>query len=309
VNAIVDALGLTLKDLRVPSSTPPHASPNDHKRIAAIYDYCDAQGNLVHETLRYEPKDFRQRRPDPTQPGAYLWSLKGIEPVLYHLPSVLQAKATGEIIYLCEGEKDADALTALGLTATCNAMGAGKWRDSYSQTLSGAHVIILPDNDQAGKDHTSLVKRSLQGKAASVQVVELPGLPDKGDVSDWLKAGGTREQLEAFAQAPAGSTPEDPTSKPLSASLVSFDELMQLQIPERKLYMDWLKERSIVMVYGPRGVGKTMQLLGLSISLATGKPFLKWAVHQSVGVLYVDGEMSLAELGVPGVIRVMPSMT
>ena len=83
---------------------------------------------LVHQTVRLTPKAFRQRRPDPVHPGAWLWNLEGVEPVLYHLPQVIEAIQRGEPIYVVEGEKDAEALQALGLTATCNAMGAGKWR-------------------------------------------------------------------------------------------------------------------------------------------------------------------------------------
>src|SRR4029450_11211169 len=94
------------------------ARTNGHKRIVTVYDYYDAHGTLVHQTVRYEPKDFRQRRPDPVTPGAYLWNLKGIEPVLYNLPAVLAALAQGTPIHLAEGERDADTLTALGYVGT-----------------------------------------------------------------------------------------------------------------------------------------------------------------------------------------------
>jgi hypothetical protein len=90
-----------------------------------------------------EPKSFRQLRPDPDKPGKWLWNLDGITPVLYRLPQVLAAVKSGQTIYIVEGEKDADNLHALGLTATCNAMGAGKWRDSYSEALRGASVVII----------------------------------------------------------------------------------------------------------------------------------------------------------------------
>jgi putative DNA primase/helicase len=86
------------------------------------------------------------------------------------------------------------------------------------------------------------------------------------------------------------------TAQPLSASLVSFEELLTLQVPPRATYLDWLTERSLNMVYGPRGVGKTMALLGLSLSLTTSRPFLTWPIHQTAGVLYVDGEMALDAL-------------
>ena len=78
-------------------------------------------------------------------------------------------------------------------------MGAGKWRDHYADALKGRTCIIIPDNDQAGREHAQQVAQSLQGKAASVKVVELPGLPEKGDVSDFLAAGGTVDQLDELA--------------------------------------------------------------------------------------------------------------
>ncbi len=55
--------------------------------------------------------------------------------------------------------------------------------------------MILPDIDEPGRNHAQLVARKLSGKARSVKVVELPGLGEKGDVSDWLSKGGTAESL------------------------------------------------------------------------------------------------------------------
>jgi len=171
------------------------ANPNKEDRlIVATYDYSDAEGKLVHQTVRYLPKDFSQRRPDGK--GGWIWNLKGITPVLYHLPEVLEAVKKGETVHVCEGEKDAENLRKLGLVATTNPMGAGKWRPEYGDVLSGASVVILPDNDEAGRKHADQVARSLTDKVTSVRLVKLPGLTDKGDVSDWLRAGGTREELE-----------------------------------------------------------------------------------------------------------------
>ncbi len=115
-------------------------------------------------------------------------------PVLYNLP-VLKTTDPSVTVWVCEGEKDADRLGSYDLVTTTNPMGAGKWRDEYSETLCGRAVAILPDNDEPGRKHAREVAQSLQGKAVSVKVVELPGLPQKGDVSDWLDAGGTVERL------------------------------------------------------------------------------------------------------------------
>lgn len=163
------------------------------------YKYRDAAGNLVFEVVRKVPKDFRQRHPDPDQPGKWIWNMKGIERVPYRLPELLAAPVDS-LVFIPEGEKDADRLASLGLVATCNVGGAGKWHKEYSQHLQGRAVVILPDNDQAGRDHAADVAKKLAGIAASVRIVELPGLPEKGDVSDWLAAGHTLADLDALTR-------------------------------------------------------------------------------------------------------------
>jgi Primase C terminal 2 (PriCT-2) len=182
---------------------------------AIVYDYYDAAGTLVHQTVRCVPKRFFQRQPDPERPGAYIKSLQGIEPVLYHLPQVLAAIQRGDSVYLVEGEKDADTLAALGLTATTCAMGAKAWRPSYTDTLRGASVILLGDNDPDGAAHVQLVVTKLVGHVARLKVV--PGLhteAPKSDVSDWVAAGGTHAALAEAVAAVAWGTHPVPTPPP-----------------------------------------------------------------------------------------------
>jgi len=178
----------------------------------AVYRYLDEQGELLFEVVRFPGKDFRQRRPDGN--GGWVWGLKGVRRVLYRLPEVLAAVREGRTVFVAEGEKDADNLTALGLTATTAPMGAGKWQPEYGEALRGARVVILPDNDEPGRKHAEAVAKALAGVAAEVKAVELPGLPPKGDVSDWLGAGGTKEELLALVEAaepwqPPAGTGED----------------------------------------------------------------------------------------------------
>jgi hypothetical protein len=164
---------------------------------------------VLFEVVRFkDPKDFRQRR--PLGNGIYAWDLKGVTPILYKLPDLLAADPA-EIVWIPEGEKDVDNLWRRGLVSTCNPMGALKWRDRYSDDLKGRHCVVIPDNDPPekkypegkGQRHAQEVARSLHGKAASVKVVELPGVPEKGDVTDFLNVGGTVDQLrELAAKAP-----------------------------------------------------------------------------------------------------------
>jgi putative DNA primase/helicase len=107
-------------------------------------------------------------------------------------------------VFICEGEKDVDALVALGLTATTNHGGAGKWRAEHTAALVAAavpEVVVLRDQDEAGEKHAAGVAAHNLAGGLPVKRVELPGLPPKGDVSDWLAAGGTRAELLALAAA------------------------------------------------------------------------------------------------------------
>jgi hypothetical protein len=163
-----------------------------------IYQYRGPSGALLFEVVRYPPKRFLQRRPAPG--GGYEWNLDGVERVPYRLPE-LSAADPGELVVIAEGEKDCGNLVAKGFVATCNAGGAGKWRPEFSDHLAGRHVAILGDNDKPGRDHAEQVAKSLIGKAASIKVLELPDLPEEGDVSDWLQRGGTAEGLRAIIEA------------------------------------------------------------------------------------------------------------
>jgi 5S rRNA maturation endonuclease (ribonuclease M5) len=170
---------------------PPKSKTHTRRpKIVATYDYCDERGHRLYQSVRLEPgrdggkKDFRQRQPDGS--GGWIWNLRGVRRVLYRLPELYEAPRD-RLVFVVEGEKDVDRLRAEGLLATTNAMGAGKWCPDYTEALRGRHVVILPDNDEPGRKHARAVAEALKGVAASVKVVELPGLPEKGDVSDWLQ--------------------------------------------------------------------------------------------------------------------------
>jgi hypothetical protein len=177
-------------------------------RAVAVYDYTDAMGNLIFQTVRYDPKDFRQRQPDGK--GGHIWSLKGVQPVPYRLPDLIEAIANRRTVAVVEGEKDVDNLAKIGITATCNHGGAGKnkWKPAiHGAPLKGANVIVIPDNDSPGRAHAAWIAQSLKSWADKVRVFEPPGLPPGGDISDWLANGGTADQfwalVEQTSKAPA----------------------------------------------------------------------------------------------------------
>jgi hypothetical protein len=187
------------------------------KIVTAEFSYSDANGTLmfVVERIEYQDangakvlardgkikKSFRQKRPDPDRPGKWIWNIDGVPALPYRLPELTEAIAADQIA-IVEGEKCADALWNIGIPATTNAMGAGKWKPELNKYFAGADIILLPDNDSAGYQHIQDVGAALSS-IAKLRVLLLPSLPLKGDVCDWLAAGGTREALDGLiARAP-----------------------------------------------------------------------------------------------------------
>lgn len=149
--------------------------------LKAVYSYLDRLGNEVYQVCRFEPKTFRQRR---MVSGAWVWNMEGVERVLYRLPQI----QASPVVWIVEGEKDADNLVRLGFCATCNVGGAGKWMDSYTEALTGKEIAICGDNDKPGQEHVQKVFDSLAGKAKTVRVVKIP--PPHKDASDYIQAMG-----------------------------------------------------------------------------------------------------------------------
>jgi putative DNA primase/helicase len=169
------------------------AHPRARGRIVETYDYADEHGQLLYQTVRFIPKDFRQRKPDGR--GGWDWTLQDVRLVPYRLPELLAADR-GQLVLVCAGEKDVERARELGFVSTTNPLGEGKWREAYSEHLRSRRVAVIPHNDGPGEKHGEAVARSLHGKAASVKVLRLPGVPEGGgDLSDWADAGGTAEDL------------------------------------------------------------------------------------------------------------------
>jgi hypothetical protein len=180
-------------------------------RIVATFDYRGLDGRLRYQSCRIEPgpngrpKTFKQRRPDGH--GGWMWNVKGVELVLYRLAD-LQGK---EAVFIVEGERKADRLSDLGLPATCNVGGAGKWKPEYATCLHDGgtrRVAVLGDNDQPGRKHVEDdVAPSCHAAGLVVKLPVLPGLPPKGDIIDWLNAGHMREELLALTRETPNWTP------------------------------------------------------------------------------------------------------
>jgi 5S rRNA maturation endonuclease (ribonuclease M5) len=252
------------------------------RQIVATYRYEDWAGELVHEVVRYAPKEFRQRRPDGR--GGYQWNMKGVAPLLYNLPRVHDAVIGGELVIVVEGEKDADRLNALGLVATCNAGGAGKWKPEHSRQIAGARVAIIPDNDEAGRTHAEQVAVALREGNHDVRLVELQVDARKGDVSDWLDAGGTAAQLrELIEVAPQWR----PAFKP-RFPLVWFGQ-EDARGPLKWLVRGLLVTSGLSVFFGAPKSTKTFVALDLALHIAHGRDWYGMRVQRG-GVAYICGE-------------------
>lgn len=160
--------------------------------IVAVYPYCSESGTPLYEVYRTADKQFPVQLPDGT------WGCGDLS-VLYLLPELIELSAEypDEPIFICEGEKDVDRCYDEGLTpATCIRGGAsGKWRPEFNKYVSGRKVVILADNDKAGRAFANRIAAQLKDVAASVKIIEFRELPEKGDVSDFFDADGTVDQL------------------------------------------------------------------------------------------------------------------
>ena len=194
--------GSSSTSVRTTPATFPASAPAG--AIKATYDYVDEGDKLLFQVVRQEPKDFRQRQPG-AEPGTWIEHVKGVRRVIYRLPDIIAATSTGDVVYVVEGEKDADRLGALGLVATTCPGGAGKWLAQYSEVMRDADVVIIPDNDKSGRDHAAQVATSLNGIAKRIRILDLakhwPECPEKGDVSDWLDADGTADRIVQMIEA------------------------------------------------------------------------------------------------------------
>jgi uncharacterized protein DUF3987 len=163
-DSILSVLNLGWSDL--------FAEPSKRERqIIAEYDYQDEEGHLLYQVVRFDPKDFRQRKPEGT---GWAWSLNGVRRVPYLLPEVLKSEGP---LFIVEGEKDVHTLRVHGFTATTNAGGAGKWDEAWTPYFWGRTIFLVPDTDEPGFDHANRIANLLRD-VADVRFIRLYGAKD-----------------------------------------------------------------------------------------------------------------------------------
>jgi hypothetical protein len=257
------------------------APPPWMRPIATTYDYTDEAGTLLFEVVRFddgfEPR-FMQRR------GRKGWGLGDARRVLYRLPEVVAAIAARQPVFVVEGEKDADNLRAASVVATTNPMGAGNWKAAYSEMLRGADVVLVGDNDEAGRKHVAQVASALHGIASRLRVFDLakawPECPAKGDVSDWLEAGHTAAELETLVAAlPNWMPKEQPQRTAETPSVVNVVSVVWPVMADAAYHG---LAGDVVRIIGPHSEADPVALL-VQLLIAAGNLMGRTAYYQVEG--------------------------
>ena len=298
--SIVNALGLTWRDLFDKSITEPSKNSlgesinNTHVsgdgfahvrasqgRIQTIYPYVDEEGRLLYENVRLYPKNFRQRRFDVG--GEPVWNLEGVRRVPYRLPEIIKGVEAGADVFLCEGEKDADALAELGFVASS----FKNWTEDFNQYVQGRHVIICRDHDVPGVTQSNEAARILLRSAASVKVLDMfpdRELPDKHglDISDYIRwcveaEGADEDTLKERICVAVDHTPawKDPKAVKCTDYFVVrggndwMDRSKSQPIP-KKLFGEFWFENELCILFADTNVGKSILAVQIADAISRG---------------------------------------
>lgn len=264
------------------------------RSVVAQYVYTDEIGKPLFRVVRYEPKAFSQQR---MEGGEWVNGLKDTRRVLYRLPEVVTAVHEDKAVFVVEGEKDSDnCRTKLNVCATTSPMGAGKWQQEYSVSLAGAQVVLVPDNDAIGRKHMLEVAKSLYESGCRVKFLDLPGIPPKGDISDWIEMGGDEMTLAFLIERtkewkPAKAGPELTRADSIVPKEVEW--LWEGRIPKGKLSL----------IVGDPGLGKSTITLDIAARISKG---LMWPDRGQASrgeILILSAEDGLEDTVVPRLMK------
>ncbi|MHB1696595.1 MAG: CHC2 zinc finger domain-containing protein [bacterium] len=245
---------------------PPKTDKEIEKKTAT-YVYDDENGKILYEKEKWE----RFKGEERTSKRFAFYSYEGAKRVvgkgnnkliLYNLKDVLSC----ETVFICEGEKDADTLKSVwpdkNTAFTTNATGAESWEDSYDIYFKEKNIVVLEDNDEAGRRRSEKLKTAVEPAAKSFKIIKFEELDEHGDVSDYLEKFSLEELIVKIDSA------ERKADKP---------ELVRLNVFELKVYVDktdYMLPNFIPLKRGKANTvsGATLEFL-IYISLVLSKKF------------------------------------
>ena len=300
VESIVQALGITMNDLFTEKrERKPEAKSKSRPKIVKVYNYRDETGATVLQKCRYEDKSFTWRRPDGK--GGWIWKRGDIPHRLY-----VAGDLSKPGIAVCEGEKDADSLHALGIDAVSgeNGAGPGKWLPEYTEQLKGKTVVIFGDNDEVGRAYAEETANALHGVAKSVQLFDLrtvwPEIPEHGDVSDLIAALGTNRANDLVTYLIANTPEWIPTAKADSeadkiASMLICADTVEYT-PPKWLIEPYFQRGKGTLIQADPGTGKTAFMCAVAAAVSTGNRLNGLEVETPGNVLMLSVEDDLGIL-------------
>lgn len=275
---------------------------NGQAQFVESYIYYDADNNPYRKIDRLKIPNGKKSFPQSKRKGGrWVSGTKGQTPIPYNLPAATKA----EIIFIPEGEAHCNALDRLGFVGSCNPGGAGNWDERLNKWFRGKHIVILPDNDDQGRKHAQQVAESLSGIAATIRVVDLPGLPEKGDIIDWFDSfepddsadAGDFEQMAEKLSMLVESAPEWvpdplPDEVPARGNLeITEAEWSGSKLTPRCIVRDYIYA-DVAVLAAPGGTGKTTIKLYELIHIILGRDLYGLETVSPGWCLYVTAEDS-----------------
>ena len=289
--------------------------PLQSMTLEQSWNYVDEDGSVLFVKHRYKTHDAKGKTYKLMSHvnGRQIPSMKDVKIVPYKLPELLDAVRANRVIYICEGEKAADAVRSLGLVATTCHGGASSWFKDINPYFTNASIVILPDNDQPGFKYARSIVRELLPFAKKIRIVNLPDLEHKEDAFEWVnKYSGSREDLAALArqatviteeiQEPetietieenvdAVSTNEKNTTSPDIPPKFEIEHWSSIQDePVEWLIEGVLPKRGFAALYGPPASFKSFIALDIADCITSGRQWMNNEISNIGAVLYICGE-------------------
>lgn len=284
------------------------------------WEYADESGIVLFVKQRFKTSDTKGKTYKllrVLEDGSRQASMQGARVIPYRLSDVLEAKLQAKPVFICEGEKAADALASIGVFCSTSHTGAGSWPAANSIWFADMHIVLVPDNDQPGYRYASLVASALLPIAKSIRLLALP-VGHTEDAFEWVAAGGDKAQLmalckglqpvldaESIVYLPTPAEDSEPAIE-LSLDAEAFEPEPAIEPEESKiriepwdtiqdepvewLIQDVLPRKGFSALFGPPGSFKSFVALDIAHSVATGTAWMGKEVSTPGAVLYICGE-------------------
>lgn len=266
--SVCAAIGITMADLYYEEKEARTEPPRAVRKLVAKYDYTNEVGVVLYRKLRFEPKHFGWERVYPD--GRTENSLGDVRRVPYRAME-LNKSSEGDLVWIVEGEKDVDNLRAAGAAYVTSSK---DWQPDWAESFFiKRRVVIIRDNDKPGEKIAAAVTKALGSAPASVITIVLPGVVEGGDVSDWLRGGGTLTALLRLTMNRVDSfvSSAERAEGEREARLAVAPRLLSFGIPYLNHALTGIRPSDVVLYSAGTGIGKTEAAATTALAVAAGE--------------------------------------